>query len=543
MEEKPPDEPDTSLVPKDNGQGCAPSALEQKKTVYWMGGVMSCFSTVLSLFSKADLSPTKDDDWEVPFAELSESLYLGSGAQGIVFRSQLKGEIVAVKQLREKTETNIKHLRKLNHDNIVRFRGISTDGAVPCIIMEYCQYGPLFNFIHRGAVISAKQTFAWAKEIAQGMAYLHSHQIIHRDLKSPNILIADHLTVKVSDFGTAREWNNVSATMSFTGTVAWMAPEVIRHEPCSEKVDVWSYGVVLWELLTQEIPYKNMETHAIMWGVGTDTLSLPIPPSCPENLQILLLQCWRRVPRSRPSFKMIAANLEFTGHQFTQSHGDCFSATQITWRKEIKEGLKFIVRSTAKSEAAIAPSALRMDDMRHAKDVRQVYEQQLVRANELYMEVCSLRLQLEAREKLVAERERALEACRCSIKKNLKYLHHEDTTSSDNIKFNVAQNETIRKKREAQVVLKLNKQDKVVSVAADQGNVAETLQDVSQSPIDNAGNNNLPTFMTNTTPKIQKPKDTSIKLKEVVVEQNGNIVKNVEKQLSYNGNIPDVAQV
>lgn len=105
--------------------------------------------------------------------------------------------------------------------------------------------------------------------------------------------------VKVSDFGTSREWNDVSATMSFIGTVAWMAPEVIRHELCSERVDVWSYGVVLWELLTQEVPYKNMETHAIMWGVGTDSISLPIPSSCPGSLRALLNQCWHRIPKNR----------------------------------------------------------------------------------------------------------------------------------------------------------------------------------------------------------------------------------------------------
>lgn len=87
--------------------------------------------------------------------------------------------------------------------------------------------------------------------------------------------------------------------MSFTGTVAWMAPEVIRHEPCSERVDVWSYGVVLWELLTQEVPYKNLETHAIMWGVGTDTIALPVPTTSPSSIQLLLNQCWNRVPRNR----------------------------------------------------------------------------------------------------------------------------------------------------------------------------------------------------------------------------------------------------
>ncbi|RVE46051.1 hypothetical protein evm_009331 [Chilo suppressalis] len=211
--------------------------------------------------------------------------------------------------------------------------------------MEYCQYGPLFEFLHSGACFAPKQILKWAKEIAHGMTYLHNHKIIHRDLKSPNILIADNLVVKVSDFGTSREWNDVSTIMSFTGTVAWMAPEVIRHEPCSERVDVWSYGVVLWELLTQEVPYKNLETHAIMWGVGTDTISLPVPTTCPESVQLLLNQCWNRVPRNRPPFKIIAAHLEIAGDDLCSMRADCFSSTQATWRKEVQQGMdKFYAR-------------------------------------------------------------------------------------------------------------------------------------------------------------------------------------------------------
>jgi len=70
--------------------------------------------------------------------------------------------------------------------------------------------------------------------------------------------------------------------MSFAGTVAWMAPEIIRNEPCSEKVDVWSFGVVLWELLICETPYKNIDSSAILWGVGNNSLHLPLPSSCPE---------------------------------------------------------------------------------------------------------------------------------------------------------------------------------------------------------------------------------------------------------------------
>ncbi|KAA0200246.1 hypothetical protein HAZT_HAZT008319 [Hyalella azteca] len=147
-------------------------------------------------------------------------------------------------------------------------RGVCTTPPVFCIVMEYCPYGPLFNLIKNGHKIAPQLVASWAKQIAQGMNYLHMHRIIHRDLKSPkckcgavcqNVLIGDEQRVKISDFGTSREWNDVSAIMSFAGTLAWMAPEVIRNEPCSEKVDIWSFGVVLWQHHSFGLPVVQSE--------------------------------------------------------------------------------------------------------------------------------------------------------------------------------------------------------------------------------------------------------------------------------------------
>ena len=98
--------------------------------------------------------------------------------------------------------------------------------------------------------------------------------------------------------------------MSFAGTVAWMAPEVIRNEPCNEKVDIWSYGVLLWELLTCEVPYRNVDSSAIIWGVGSNSLQLPIPRTCPDGYKLLMKQCWSAKSRNRPSFKHILMHLE-----------------------------------------------------------------------------------------------------------------------------------------------------------------------------------------------------------------------------------------
>lgn len=124
--------------------------------------------------------------------------------------------------------------------------------------------------------------------------------------------------------------------MSFAGTVAWMAPEVIRNEPCSEKVDIWSFGVVLWEMLTCEIPYKDADSSAIIWGVGNNTMKLPIPDSCPEGFRLLIELCWKAKPKNRPSFKIILSHLEIAGPQLLKQTDKQYFETQRSWKEEIR---------------------------------------------------------------------------------------------------------------------------------------------------------------------------------------------------------------
>ncbi|VVC32600.1 Hypothetical protein CINCED_3A018076 [Cinara cedri] len=376
----------------------------------WFDGLLGCLKPMLGgIMGKGNSHDLKSyqDNWDIPFESISDLQWLGSGAQGAVFSGKLKNEIVAVKKVREQKETDIRHLRKLNHPNIVQFRGVCTQAPCYCIVMEYCPYGPLYNLLRDGEEIPPIRLVSWAKQIASGMHYLHVNKIIHRDLKSPNVLIGRQEMVKISDFGTSREWNEISTKMSFAGTVAWMAPEIIRNEPCSEKVDIWSYGVVLWELMTCETPYKDVDSSAIIWGVGSNSLHLPIPSSCPDGFRLLIKQCWAAKPRNRPSFKHIMMHLDIASSQVLASTPDEYFKTQAQWKKEIQ--IHMLQMQTNGSHIPKFEEDLikkRKNELKHAQDIREHYERKLERANNLYMELSAVLLQLEQREKdLIREKQ------------------------------------------------------------------------------------------------------------------------------------------
>jgi serine/threonine protein kinase len=104
---------------------------------------------------------------------------------------------------------------------------------------------------------------------------------------------------------------------------------VIRNEPCNEKVDIWSFGVVLWELLTCDAPYKNVDSSAIIWGVGSNSLCLPIPSTCPEGYKLLIRQCWATKSRNRPSFKNILVHLDIAAVEVLSLQTEDYFRTQV----------------------------------------------------------------------------------------------------------------------------------------------------------------------------------------------------------------------
>lgn len=142
--------------------------------------------------------------------------------------------------------------------------------------------------------------------------------------------------LKITDFGLAREWHKTTK-MSAAGTYAWMAPEVIRLSLFSKSSDVWSFGVLLWELLTGEVPYREIDALAVAYGVAMNKLTLPIPSTCPEPFARLLEECWDPDPHGRPDFGSILKQLEVIEQSaLFQMPLESFHSLQEDWKLEIQ---------------------------------------------------------------------------------------------------------------------------------------------------------------------------------------------------------------
>lgn len=192
-----------------------------------------------------------------------------------------------------------------------------------------------------------------------------------------------------------------------------MAPEVIRNEACSEKVDIYSYGVVAWELLTCEMPYKTLDQNSIMWGVGSNKLKLPIPSTAPEGIKLLLEQCLSIKPRNRPSFVQILKHLEILSSSESLFRiEDEFLKIQLKWKDEIEEKLSYKQGDKLKANMMYNYDddlvRRRKEELNHAREIRELYEQKLQNSNYLYIELNGVLLQLDQREKEISKREKAL---------------------------------------------------------------------------------------------------------------------------------------
>jgi len=255
--------------------------------------------------------------------ELTLGETIGSGAFGEVFKGDWKGVTVALKRLKSSDAsslqdlvTEINTLSSLNHVHVVRLLGLYVSETYETyIVTEFVESGNLQTLLQKQETITVVTALKIGKQIAAGMRYLGENSIVHRDLALRNILAeekSDGYLVKLSDFGLSREVKEsyYIGQVATKFPVKWSAPEVLQWRKYSSKSDVWSYGIVLWEILEcGKEPYGEMSNTETSDAV-LEGHRLSKPSNCPDRVYELITICWKADPKERPSFEEIHIQLE-----------------------------------------------------------------------------------------------------------------------------------------------------------------------------------------------------------------------------------------
>ncbi|XP_053143386.1 mitogen-activated protein kinase kinase kinase 7 isoform X2 [Hemicordylus capensis] len=251
---------------------------------------------------------------EIDYKEIDVEEVVGRGAFGVVCKAKWRGKDVAIKQIESESErkafiVELRQLSRVNHPNIVKLYGACLNPV--CLVMEYAEGGSLYNVLHGAEPLpyyTAAHAMSWCLQCSQGVAYLHSMKpkaLIHRDLKPPNLLlVAGGTVLKICDFGTACDIQTHMTNNK--GSAAWMAPEVFEGSNYSEKCDVFSWGIILWEVITRRKPFDEIGGPAfrIMWAVHNGTRP-PLIKNLPKPIESLMTRCWSKDPSQRPSMEEI----------------------------------------------------------------------------------------------------------------------------------------------------------------------------------------------------------------------------------------------
>lgn len=272
-------------------------------------------------------------DYEILWEDLVIGEQIGQGSCGTVYHALWYGSDVAVKVFSKQEYSEeviltfrqeVSLMKKLRHPNILLFMGAVMSPQRLCIVSEFLPRGSLFRLLQRSATkLDVRRRVHMALDIVRGMNYLHhsSPPIIHRDLKSSNLLVDKNWIVKVADFGLSRlKRETFLTTKTGKGTPQWMAPEVLRNEPSDEKSDVYSYGVILWELVTQKIPWENLNSMQVIGAVGFMNQRLDIPSEVDPQWKSIILSCWESDPQQRPSFQELLERLRELQRHYAIQH-------------------------------------------------------------------------------------------------------------------------------------------------------------------------------------------------------------------------------
>jgi serine/threonine protein kinase len=270
-------------------------------------------------------APADSSEWEISESQLNFHDKIASGAFGVLYRGHYCGQEVAIKVLKtgEKASQEEVHrefaqelsiLRKVRHKNIVQLIGAMTKPPRLCLVTEFMKGGSALQFLHKHAPLKLPQLLKLSLGVALGMDYLHKVNVVHRDLKTANLLMDENEVVKVADFGVARVKSTDGTPMTAeTGTYRWMAPEVIAHQHYTHKCDVFSYGILLWELVSGgDIPYSGYTPLQAAVGVVQRGLRPTVPQTCHPVVAQVMQYCWQPDPNARPEFEQVVELLRHT---------------------------------------------------------------------------------------------------------------------------------------------------------------------------------------------------------------------------------------
>lgn len=295
----------------------------------------------VSLVDAVDPSSEITEAWQIPYSELTDWVRIGGGNFGNVYRGSYHGQVVAVKELlnpeaEEGAEDDMDiyyqremaTLKDLQHPNVLQLLGLCKHQNTLFIITEYIEGGDLRRHLkNKSLKLSWLLRTRIARDSAAAMAYMHSKMTLHRDFKSKNLLVAPDWSVKVCDFGFARKIDGPkNSYFTICGTDEWMSPEVMLGEKYDEKADVYSFGMVLVEIITREKPVERSSASA---PYDYEKLKMMTPPSCPYELFKICILCSQFYPINRPTIFEALEMLQDLVRDLEDDHAEVKTVSDI----------------------------------------------------------------------------------------------------------------------------------------------------------------------------------------------------------------------